>query len=538
MHDAACCLTAMLALLACASAQAPISGASAAAPEPVDPSGVTGHVLLAGGGSLDVAVHREFVKLAGGDRARLVLVPTASASADNAGAREDLVRTWRARLGEAGEITVLHTRDRAVADDESFCQPLRDATAVWFGGGDQQRIAAAYLGTRFEREVAAVLRRGGVVGGTSAGAAIGSRAMIAGGREPPEMATGFDLVPHAVVDQHFHQRNRLPRLRIALGLAPGRFGIGIDEGTAVIASGRRLRVVGNGKALLVLPATEHHAERLVPLANGDGVDLPTWQRAARHRQLGAWPLAAVPSPEVPKGALVVVGGGSLPDQVVDRFVQLAGGSRAHIVFVSSAEATPLERTPAVFAQWLRRGVTRISRLDNRQPSDWDDECTRLLASATGVWFGGGRQWRLCDAYDGTGAPAAFHGVLERGGVIGGSSAGATIQGDHLVRGNPLGNTDMWCEGYDRGFGFWRGVAIDQHFLARNRMADLRGFVERFPQVLGIGIDEGTAAVVTGTRLEVLGTSKVVLLRNRAGAPLMPLVLESGQHVDLRTLAPQ
>ena len=155
-----------------------------------------------------------------------------------------------------------------------------------------------------------------------------------------------------------------------------------------------------------------------------------------------------------------------------------------------------------------------------------------------MWFGGGRQWRLCDAYDGSPAVAAFHGVLERGGVVGGSSAGATIQGDHLVRGNPLGNTDMWCEGYDRGFGFLRGVAIDQHFLVRRRMGDLTALVERFPQVVGIGIDEGTAAVVTGDQLEVLGDSKVVLLARRPGQPLEPVLLEPGQRVTLPAPTPR
>lgn len=502
-----------------------------------DPNGVAGTVFLAGGGSLPAEVMAEFVRCAGGTDARIVLVPTASATADRDEERTKLAERWCEQHG-LRHVTVLHTRERAEADTEVFTAPLREATAVWFGGGDQQRIADAYLGTRVEDEVMALLRRGGTVGGTSAGAAIGSRTMIAGGREPPVLARGFDLLPDAVVDQHFSQRNRLPRLQAALAAVPGRFGIGIDESTAVAASGRRVRVLGRGKALLVLPRTDHHPERQLLLAAGDAVDLPTWQRAARNRTQGPWPLQQPAAPVLAKGALVIVGGGALPEEVTARFVALAGGTKARIVFVSGAEALPLERDPAVLAQFRRHGALAVSRLDHRHPREWDDEARRLVADATGVWFGGGRQWRLCDAYDGTDAVSAFHAVLARGGVIGGSSAGATIQGDHLVRGNPLGNTDMWCEGYDRGFGFLRGVAIDQHFLVRNRMADLKALVERFPQVLGIGIDEATAAVVEAGRLEVLGDSKVVLLQKRSQQPLVPVLLARGQQVDLRTLAPR
>ena len=506
--------------------------------EPIpDPRGIQGTVFLAGGGRLAPELMAEFVRAAGGSRARIVVVPTASASADDAGQRDELAARWR-QQHEVTEVTVLHSRNRDEADSEAFTAPLRDATGVWFGGGDQQRIADAYLGTRFERELHAVLQRGGAVGGTSAGAAIGSRTMIAGGRAVPELATGFDLVPGAVIDQHFSQRSRMPRLQQALAAVPGRFGIGIDEGTALALNGRRLRAVGSGNVHVLLPRTEHHPERVVALAAGDTLDLPTWQRAARNRTLGPWPVARRIEPSLAKGALVIVGGGALPEEITARFVALAGGTKARIVFVSGAETLPLERDPPVIARFREHGAQAVSRLDHRHPDEWNDEARELVAGATGIWFGGGRQWRLCDAYDGTDAVSAFHGVLERGGVIGGSSAGATIQGDHLVRGNPLGNTDMWCEGYDRGFAFLRGVAIDQHFLARNRMADLTAFVERFPQVLGIGIDEATAAVVEGERLEVLGDSKVVLLRKRALEPLEPMVLSRGQQVDLRTLAPR
>src|SRR5699024_4910268 len=108
-----------------------------------------------------------------------------------------------------------------------------------------------------------------------------------------------------------------------------------------------------------------------------------------------------------------------------------------------------------------------------------------LRDAGGIWFGGGRQWRTVDAFEGTASIAAFHDVLKRGGAIGGSSAGATIQGEYLVRGNPLGNLQMMAEGYERGFGFLPGTAIDQHFTQRKRQPDMLLLKRTFPQLLGL-----------------------------------------------------
>src|SRR5206468_403756 len=136
-----------------------------------------------------------FLKLAGGDKAKLVIIPTASAGADGDEA-DKVLAPWKA-LKPASAV-VLHTRDRKTADDAKFLQPLREATGVWFGGGSQDRIADAYVGTGVERELHALLGRGGVVGGTSAGAAVLSRLMIVGGTREAKTARGFDLLPGAV----------------------------------------------------------------------------------------------------------------------------------------------------------------------------------------------------------------------------------------------------------------------------------------------------------------------------------------------------
>jgi cyanophycinase len=151
-------------------------------------------------------------------------------------------------------------------------------------------------------------------------------------------------------------------------------------------------------------------------------------------------------------------------------------------------------------------VTVLHTTDRAQANR--DEFIEPLKRATGVWFGGGRQWRIVDAYEGTATWRAFHEVLRRGGVIGGSSAGATIQGDYLARGNPLGNWNIIAEGYERGFAFLPGVAIDQHFTQRGRSPDMQTLIQTFPQLLGIGIDESTALVVQQSTASVMGKNAV------------------------------
>jgi cyanophycinase len=508
--------------------------AAARAPlDPIDPTGVPGTRILGGGGKLPDGVYERFLELAGGkDKARIVLIPTATASVDTEAGRDKLLQRWRE--GHPGfTFELLHTRDRALADDEAFVAPLRTATGVWLGGGAQKNLADAYLGTRVERELQALLGRGGVVGGTSAGTAIQTRTMIQEGRDPPVVATGFDFVPGAVSDQHFLKRQRLPRLLQVLATHPGHFGLGVDEGTAVAITGRTMTVLGESKVVLVLGPGAGREQRIVELVAGESADLVTWQRAARDRAGATWPSLPMREAKVGNGSLVIIGGGRIPPAIAQRFVDLAGGAAAKVVLVPGAMPANGRRDDPFTKVLQGLGVIDIRVLDCSTPRDVTPERLALLADATAVWFGGGRQWRLCDAFDGTPAVAAFHAVLARGGVIGGSSAGATIQGDFLVRGNPLGNAEMWCEGYDRGFGFLPGCAIDQHFVTRSREGDLTALITRLPWVIGLGIDEATAAIVRGSELEVLGDSKLAVFDSRyTDGPVHANWLTTGERWDL------
>lgn len=241
----------------------------------------------------------------------------------------------------------------------------------------------------------------------------------------------------------------------------------------------------------------------------------------------------------PNGSLVIVGGGGMLKVIFDRFFEAAGGRDAKIVVVPTAgsDADYDESTSSV-KMFKRAGATNVHLLHTHDPKVADsDEFVAVLSDAKAVWFGGGRQWRLADAYLGTKTEAAFHDVLKRCGVIGGSSAGATIQASYLVRGAPEGNHIMMAPGHERGFGYIRNCAIDQHLLARKRENDMLPVIRKHPHLLGIGIDESTALFVRGNTAEVIGKSKVlfydIALEKRVGEKFYT-TLGPGERYDLKT----
>ena len=227
-----------------------------------------------------------------------------------------------------------------------------------------------------------------------------------------------------------------------------------------------------------------------------------------------------------RGSLVIMGGGGkeMPG-IFGKFVELAGGKAARIVVVTTAiSSDPKHNYDRSWAAKLAREqfkVAEITVLHTHDRGIADSEgFVEPITRATGVWFGGGRQWRLTRAYGGTRSEREFHKVLERGGAIGGSSAGATIQGSFLARGDTSGNTIMVGD-VQRAFGFMRNTAIDQHLIARGREKDLLEVLEdpdkkmrpEFDRgaMLGIGIDEDVAIVVKRDRFEVIGKKRGAVL---------------------------
>ncbi|KPK89293.1 hypothetical protein AMJ80_10005 [bacterium SM23_31] len=225
-----------------------------------------------------------------------------------------------------------------------------------------------------------------------------------------------------------------------------------------------------------------------------------------------------------KGTLVIVGGGLRDSAIYNRFIDLAGGKEnAKLIIVPTAGGNKTRdgeirvyEEERVIASWIRRGVTNVKMLHTHDPEVADtEEFVKDLREATGVWFDGGRQWNIVDSYMNTLTYEEFHNVLKRGGVIGGSSAGATIQGRYLVRGDTEGSSIVMTDEpeHEWGFGFLRRSAIDQHIDARNRWDNIIPVIEKYPDLLGIGLSENTAIIVQGDSFEVMGNWRVAVHDN-------------------------
>ncbi|PMD90402.1 peptidase S51 [Siphonobacter sp. BAB-5405] len=213
-----------------------------------------------------------------------------------------------------------------------------------------------------------------------------------------------------------------------------------------------------------------------------------------------------------KGSLLIIGGGTVGPEIWARFVELAGGKeKARIVVVTAAAGDSAVLSPTHLESIRKQsGVSRVTLLHTKNLTEANsDAFIAPLREATGVYFIGGRQWRIADSYLNTRTHQAFFEVLNRGGVIAGSSAGASIQGSFLWRGDMKG-ADILVGDHTQGLGFLKNSAIDQHLLKRNRQFDLIDFIRQSPQLIGIGLDESTAIVVQQDQLEVLGKSYVAV----------------------------
>ncbi len=236
-----------------------------------------GSLVMVGGGKIPDSVFEAFVKRAGD---RLVVIPTASDSADRQPAA-NIINAWHKR--GIANVMVLHTHFRSEANDPTFADPLRHATAVWMTGGDQKRLTDAYRDTLVEKELHALLERGGAVGGTSAGAVVMAKLMVLKSNDADHLAEGFGFLPNAVVDPHFLKRSRIDRLHEILTRYPGRFGIGIDEGTAAILDQDSISVVGNSVVILCHHSAPERPASTRVLNPGTGASLAAEANDALQR---------------------------------------------------------------------------------------------------------------------------------------------------------------------------------------------------------------------------------------------------------------
>ncbi|MGH7693794.1 MAG: cyanophycinase, partial [Gemmatimonadaceae bacterium] len=253
-------------------------------------------IVDGGGGTKDVRA--KFVELAGGTNARVVAFPT-GASSIRFGEKNIILnpdsprdsQEWReyaAYLKDwlgAGDVTILHTRDRTIASSEEFVRPLKSATAVFLAPGNSGRYADAYLNTRTLQELAALLARGGVIFGSSAGAIIQGSFLVRGRPDKPLLmpegrTTGFGFLRNVAINPHLTSAQRDAELVNVVDAHPNILGLGIDDDAALLVQGNIFEVIGAGRAA-IYDNVRREGAWYYWLKPGERFDLAKWEKVAR-----------------------------------------------------------------------------------------------------------------------------------------------------------------------------------------------------------------------------------------------------------------
>ncbi len=489
-------------------------------PEPIRP--IAGSLVLAGHGNTPDAVLDAFLHLGGGFEVDIVVVAPKGKSRSAA----------RWKLRGARSVTVIHAKAKL---DKKLTLALLKAGGVWF----EDKAEALVRNTVSAALLRDVLARGGVVGGQGVGS------MALANLSVDKKSKGFGLLPGSRV----HLLNTSDESGSARELDPiltggdGLVGWQIPKETAlVIHYGRRVGAIGNGSVVVQVAGAKGWPERRASIRAVDvfeygdelsyDVDLLAWRRSAQDRMGPLFPPENAPTPKVPRGTLVLSGGGGVQSPTWNRFIEAAGGKDATIVCIpSAAEFDPGDEPRSYSARELREhGCANVFVIHTNDPdqADKDPRLLALLEKASGVWIDGGRTYRMMDSFQHTKSHALMRNVLTRGGVVGGSSAGCQVAGDFLVRGDPRTNRTLVHDGYTTGLGLLEGVILDAHFLQRNRHEPFVELMKNYPQMLGIGVDEDTALIVRGTAAEVIGDQAVSFYASGSD----PVVLRKGQQYDL------
>jgi cyanophycinase len=245
-----------------------------------------------------------------------------------------------------------------------------------------------------------------------------------------------------------------------------------------------------------------------------------------------------------KGKLIIIGGGSIPDSLFSFFANYMGGKDQPIVYIPTATTDEeyIQKGEHLI-KFSSRGFTNLSTIHTRNKKEADDpKNIALMRNAKGLYFGGGDQQLIANAYAGTKLYDEFIALLNRGGVIMGTSAGATIMGSLMVGGDARDDISKKYA-FNPAFSFMTNTALDQHVLARNRQFDLIPVIEHYPGTLGIGMDESTAIIVEAGQFKVWGISYAMLYdpkdwaaqKKKWGAVLKPFkMMASGSSFNFVT----
>ena len=217
-----------------------------------------------------------------------------------------------------------------------------------------------------------------------------------------------------------------------------------------------------------------------------------------------------------RGCLIIIGGGEDRDPTGERAILREVARHVHggkLVLATVASHRPEGYFDEYERAFADLGIGELVELYVEERSRAGDrEKLSVLDDAAGIFFSGGDQLRITSQIGDTGIEAKVRALYERGGVVAGTSAGASVMSDTMViRGTSkithrIGDLHM-----APGMGLMRNVIIDQHFAERGRFGRLIGAVAHNPRILGLGLDENTAAVVEGDRFRVIGSGAVYVV---------------------------
>src|SRR5258705_5615691 len=245
---AACVLSSLMNVVVVAQKKAPVF------PE-------KGNLILTGGSFTKDAI-KVFVELAGGPDANIVFVPSASSGIklesgyiwepiDSTKEKMDSFSSELAKMFGIKKITVLHTVSTVEANSKNFCEPIRNANAVWLGPGNAGRYAKIFLGTRFQKELDTLLMRGGTIAGNSAGSIIQGPYIVRGSPDKPVLMAkgsekGFGFLKNFIINPHLISAKRETELINVLDWHPELIGFGVDDETTLIVKNGVIEMIGKG----------------------------------------------------------------------------------------------------------------------------------------------------------------------------------------------------------------------------------------------------------------------------------------------------
>ena len=360
--------------------------------------------------------------------------------------------------------------------------------------------------------------------------------------------TGLQLTPHCrmhLVKDYKHEPLEASLLEKGMvhWLVP-------DETALILHEGRTATSHGSFLAWMVtVPLQGEPVKKVLNLTSIDsddsfeGSSLKTEIRKSRFRP-ELHPPFRTDFTSLEKGTLILNGGGGVSDETFNLFVEAAGGKEARFVCIPTAGDDDDDSYSARKLTTL--GCKHVSILHTRDPAvaDSDQQVLKMLDEANGIWIDGGRTYRVMEAYENTQVQKKIYAILQRGGVFGGSSAGCQLASEFLVRGNPETSDQLEFPLYNRGLGLLTGVILDAHFRQRHREYEFGYLVLLHPELLGIGVDEGTSIVVKGEIATVVGANGVTFFDatkpvSKGGNFSVPTqtFLKSGSRFNLRTRQP-